>query len=152
MNDLPNKAKIHQELLSVLVEKERHLESELSDLRLDLSANTKSTAGDKHETSRAMNQLEQERICEQLLELKKSLSIVKSIVTNQIHTKIGLGSLLQTNNGNFYLSIGHGALNLGGQKYFCLSPISPFGKLLLGKTLNDQIVWQGKEIALMSIQ
>ena len=55
MNELPNKAEIHEELLSALVKKERHLESELSDLRLDLSSDTKSTVGDKHEISRAMN-------------------------------------------------------------------------------------------------
>jgi transcription elongation GreA/GreB family factor len=152
MNELPNKAEIHEELLSALVKKERHLESELSDLRLDLSSDTKSTAGDKHETSRAMNQLEQERICEQLLELKKSLSIVNSIDTNQIHSKIGLGTLLQTTNGNFYLSIGHGALKVGDETYYCLSPVSPFGKLLIGKTANERVFWQGKEIAINTIQ
>lgn len=152
MNDLPNKAEIHEELLSALVKKERHLESELSDLRLDLSSDTKSTAGDKHETSRAMNQLEQERISEQLLELKKAISLVKNIDTDQIHSKIGLGTLLQTTNGNFYLSIGHGALKVGDQTYFCLSPISPFGKLLIGKSIKDKVFWQGKEITLNSIQ
>lgn len=152
MNDLPNKAEIHQKLLAILAEKERHLEKELNDLRLDLSADTKSTAGDKHETSRAMNQLEQERISEQLLELKKAISLVKGIDTDQIHTKIGLGTLLRASSGNFYLSIGHGSLNVGGQTYFCLSPISPFGKLLLGKTTKDKVLWQGKEITLNSIQ
>jgi transcription elongation GreA/GreB family factor len=152
MNELPNKAEIHKELLSALIKKERHLESELSDLRLGLSSDTKSTAGDKHETSRAMNQLEQERICEQLLELKKSLSIVNSIDTNQIHTKIALGTLLQTTNGNFYLSIGYGALKVGVETYFCLSPVSPFGKLLIGKTANERFFWQGKEIAINAIQ
>jgi transcription elongation GreA/GreB family factor len=152
MNELPNKAEIHKELLSALIKKERHLESELSDLRLGLSSDTKSTAGDKHETSRAMNQLEQERICEQLLELKKSLSIVNSIDTNQIHSKIGLGTLLQTTNGNFYLSIGHGALKVGDETYYCLSPVSPFGKLLIGKTANERVFWQGKEIAINTIQ
>jgi transcription elongation GreA/GreB family factor len=152
MNELPNKAEIHEELLSALVKKERHLESELSDLRLDLSSDTKSTAGDKHETSRAMNQLEQERISEQLLELKKAISLVKNIDTDQIHSKIGLGTLLRASSGNFYLSIGHGALNVGGQTYFCLSPVSPFGKLLIGKTANERVFWQGKEIAINTIQ
>jgi transcription elongation GreA/GreB family factor len=152
MNELPNKAEIHEELLSALVKKERHLESELSDLRLDLSSDTKSTAGDKHETSRAMNQLEQERISEQLLELKKAIILVKNIDTDQIHSKIGLGTLLQTTNGNFYLSIGHGALKVGDETYYCLSPVSPFGKLLIGKTANERVFWQGKEIAINTIQ
>ncbi len=152
MIDLLSKVKIHQELLSVLLQKEKNLENELIDLRSELSADTKSSAGDKHETSRAMNQLEQERISEQLLELKKALNIVKGIDTAKNHTRIGLGSLMQTTKGFFYLSIGHGAIKVGNQKCFCLSPVSPFGKLLIGKVSNDNIIWQGEEITIMAIQ
>lgn len=54
------------ELRNTLSLKALTLEEELNDIKEALFQDSKSTAGDKHETSRAMAQLEQEKLGKQL--------------------------------------------------------------------------------------
>ena len=105
---------------------------------------TKSSAGDKHETGRAMAQLEQEKSGRQLheaLELKKMLD---RISPDQESKTVSQGSLVITNNGNFYLSISIGKIIIENIIYYAVSPATPIAALLIGKqkmhtfTFNEQ--------------
>lgn len=98
---------------------------------------TKSSAGDKHETSRAMAQLETEKLTTQLsdaLNLKETLS---KINTKETTNQIVLGSVVFTNNRNFYVSVSLGKLEIEQEQFFAISPQSPIGKLLLTKKEKD---------------
>ena len=54
------------------------------------------------------------------------------------------GSILITNNGNFYLSISAGVLTVEGVNYFAVSPASPIGALLKGQKAGHQFSLNGK--------
>lgn len=98
---------------------------------------TKSSAGDKHETGRAMAQLEQEKSGKQLheaLELKKMLN---KISVDQESKMVSLGSLVITNNGNFYISISIGKIIVDNITYYAISPVTPVATLLMGNKKND---------------
>ena len=115
-----------------------------------LSSETKSSAGDKHETGRAMLQLEMEKASQQLKgvhEMKSALSKINLKSSDQVK----LGSLIITNIAKYFLAISAGEIKLENQIYYAISPSSPIGKLLLGKRVGDVILFN-KEINILEIK
>jgi transcription elongation GreA/GreB family factor len=112
----------------------------------------KSSAGDKHETGIAMAQLEQEKLTHQINELLKLQASLQKINPLLAHTKVGLGSLVETNNGWYYFSVGLGPIKIDGISLFALNPQAPIGALLLGKTIGDKVQFNGKTTEVLSIQ
>ena len=115
------------------------------------SDDSKSSAGDKHETAVSMAQLEQEKITTQINELLKQKEQLNQINTTIIHQVIKKGSLIETNNGWFYLSIGLGMVKGEDFQFFCLSPQAPLGQLLVGKKNNETISFNGKTTEIKSV-
>jgi transcription elongation GreA/GreB family factor len=134
-----NKKIILDEALQLLNEKITNLNTDLIDLSAGLQNDTKSSAGDKHETARAMNQLEQEKLQHQLAEFlrQKEMLTQTEITTNS--SVITSGSLFQTNNGLFFLSIPLGRVPTTVGQIMIISPQSPLGKAFLGKRKGDTV-------------
>ena len=105
---------------------------------------TKSSAGDKYETGREMLQQEKDRGMAQLTEANKLMIALKRVSTNGNSTKVEEGSVVLTNNGNFYLSVSAGTLNLNGISYFAISAASPIGAKMMGCKIGDEFVMNGK--------
>ena len=105
---------------------------------------TKSSAGDKYETGRAMAQLEIEKNSAQLAEAMKLKTALSQINPEQTTSVIQVGSLVLTTNGNFYLSISAGQSKIEDKIYFAISPASPIGSKLLGLKANDQFSFNNK--------
>lgn len=123
----------------------------LADTQSAIAEDSKSTAGDKHETSRAMAQLEQEKLGKQILETERALQIISGINPKSKLQEGQTGAFIQTTLGDYYLSIGLGQMTLNDQKIFCLSPASPLGHILLNKKKGDTFSWQNKEITILDI-
>lgn len=100
---------------------------------------TKGSAGDKHETARAMMQLERDKHAGMLHEAIHQKKILESINTLSEHHIIQSGSLVITNEGRFYISIGLGKIQLDDYHFYALAPTSPVGELLLRKKKGDRI-------------
>jgi hypothetical protein len=105
---------------------------------------TKSTTGDKHETGKAMMQLEQEKIGIQLNELQKMNKVMEGIPEELSPEKIKPGNVIFTDQGNFYISIAAGKLTIEDKVYFAISAVSPLGVLFLKAKTNSDVVMQGK--------
>src|SRR5476651_1327333 len=105
---------------------------------------TKSSAGDKYETGRAMMQQETDRNMGQLNEANKLKVALNVISTSTLFTKADAGSVVNTNNGNFYLAISAGSLLANGVTYFAVSPASPIGLKLKGQQAGDEFLLNGK--------
>ncbi|UAM97759.1 GreA/GreB family elongation factor [Polaribacter litorisediminis] len=116
-----------------------------------LQSETKSSAGDKHETGRAMLQLEMEKASQQL----EGIAIMNQILSKIVIAKSGevghLGSIIITDKANYFLSISAGQLVAEGKNYFAISVSSPIGKLLLGKRKNEVVVFNGNQIKIIQI-
>lgn len=104
---------------------------------------TKSTAGDKHETGRAMMQLEQEKLGKQLQEAEGQLAEFEKIDFARLHQTIALGSLIETTRGFFFITLSIGKMDVDGTIIFAISPQSPLGALLIGKKQKDTVVFNG---------
>lgn len=116
------------------------------------SANTeeKSSAGDKYETGRAMAQIERDKAAQQLNEahkLKEVLDRISLAVTNIV----GLGSVIITSAGNFYLSISVGKITVAGIDFIALSTVSPVGALLMNKKVGEKIIFNKQSFEIRDI-
>lgn len=133
------KQKVYEHYLSLLNEKINVLQIVLNELYDSAKNETKSTAGDKHETALAMLQIEQENTHKKLqeaIEQKQQLQTIDLSVQSAIIIK---GSLVQTNHAYFFISIALGKINLDNKTIFAISPQSPLGSKLIGSTLNESL-------------
>ena len=112
---------------------------------------TKSSVGDKYETGRAMMQNEIDKNKAQLATLLKQKAELSKIDLQKEHGHAGFGSLIKTNRGNYFISIGIGKINLDKLDWYCISLSSPIGKQLHNKTTGDSFDFQGRTIELVQV-
>lgn len=112
---------------------------------------SKSSMGDKYETSRAMAQLEIEKNTTQLAEAMKLKSHLESIPREQTGKQVKNGSLVQTNDGYYFISISAGKLEVDGKHYFAISAVSPLGSCLLNKSENEEYIFNGRKILITKV-
>lgn len=127
------------------------LRTTLADLKESASNETKSTAGDKHETALAMLQIEQENTARQLQEVLLQKSGLEKI-DPAIHAAVVVnGSLVKTNKGLLFLSIALGKMTVDGTTVIALSPQSPLGAKLMGSTTSDIAEINGNKYVIEAI-
>ncbi|GAA0891587.1 hypothetical protein GCM10009122_12660 [Fulvivirga kasyanovii] len=112
---------------------------------------TKSSAGDKYETGREMMQQEMENNAVQLSEARKLKEIIDRIIPGKSYDTVQIGSLVITNNGSFYISIGLGKIILDGKDYFAIAPSSPLGALLMDKKAQESIELNGRTFNIQQV-
>lgn len=116
-----------------------------------LQSETKSSAGDKHETGRAMLQLEMEKAGQQLSGITLMKETLAKINVSKNSKLASLGCVIITEKTNYFLSISAGQLVVANTSYFAISVSSPVGTLLLGKQENETIVFNGKKITVKEV-
>ena len=131
------KQKIYNHYLQLVNDKVSLLQKVLADLKESGSNETKSTAGDKHETALAMLQIEQANMRSQLKD-----ALTQKITLEKIDPAISApvilnGSLIKTNRGYLYMSIALGKAVVDGIAVIALSPQSPLGLKLMGLSEAD---------------
>ena len=130
------------EILNLLQEKLKFKIDYLGNLIAETRASnneTKSSMGDKYETTREMVQQEINNLQVQLNENLKAQSVLKTLSVST-HEKIQPGSLVETNNGYFYIAISLGDLVFNNKKIFLISPESPLAKAMMGKLENEEFI------------
>jgi len=126
------KHKILDHYLKVINDKVVMLQKVLTDLKESSSNETKSTAGDKHETALAMLQIEQVNVRSQLQEALIKKAALEKINPNVSATIIVNGSLIKTNKGYLWMSAALGKAVIENIPVITLSPQSPLGQKLMG--------------------
>ena len=127
------------------------VEAVLSSNQKALQSETKSSAGDKHETGRAMLQLEMEKAGQQLVGITQMKVVLSKIDVLKSSKNACLGSIIITDKVQYFLSLSAGQLWVADKSYFAISVSSPIGKLLLGKQEKDVISFNGKTIVINEI-
>ena len=125
---------IHQKIS----EKIQKLEQLIAETRAS-NNDTKSSMGDKYETSREMLQQEINNLQIQLNEHLKSQQILKNINPNP-HKGVSLGSWVETNKGKFFIAISLGEILFNQEKVFVISTESPLAKAMNGKKTGESFV------------
>ncbi len=112
---------------------------------------TKSSAGDKYETGRAMMQIEADNANRQLAQAKEVQNKLNQIKPDKTSETIEAGSFIRTNKGSYYIAIGLGKIKLNDKTYFCISTDAPIAKVMLGKKAGDQISFNGNTINIQEV-
>jgi transcription elongation GreA/GreB family factor len=112
----------------------------------DLFSETKSSAGDKHETGRAMLQLEMEKASQQLAIVNQMKETLQRLTIEDATKNVKLGSLVTTTKGTYFLAVSVGQVLIDKETYFVVSTESPIGKELLGKKTGEIIPFNTAEI------
>ena len=95
--NLEIKEKLHKQCLHVAEDRIVSLQNILQETQDAANNETKSSAGDKHETGRAMAQLETEKLTAQLTEALKLKQALSQIKTTSSTNQITIGSVVSTN-------------------------------------------------------
>lgn len=112
---------------------------------------TKSSSGDKYETTRAMMHLEREK---NEVQLAKTLQLKNELLAtgpDKVCTTAEAGSLVITDQGIYYLAGGLGKITLDGEMYYSIVMEAPIGMVLKGKTEGDAFSFSGKNIQIRLI-
>jgi len=113
---------------------------------------TKSSAGDKYETGREMANQERDRHAAQLHEAQQLLAALQKVNPELPSNTVRPGALVTTNLGLFYLSIGVGKLATAeGQEFVAVSPSAPILAALSGKSVGEEVVFNGKKVQVLAI-
>ena len=138
-----NKSEILKTVSEKLDLKIKTLENLIAETRAS-NNETKSSMGDKYETTREMVQQEINNLQLQLNENVRAKNSLKFININPHHV-IGSGSLVETERGLFFIAVSLGEITFGEKKIFVISPESPLAKAM--KELK-----KGEKFSVNSIQ
>ena len=105
---------------------------------------TKSSAGDKYETGRAMMQMEQDKHRAQLAKATLLKNQLRQIDLEKQFEKVELGALVQTDSSRYFIAVGIGKIAIDGEVYFVISPEAPIAKAMLNKRESDSLQFQNR--------
>ena len=131
------KHKIYAHCLRVLSLKIEEIKKAMGEVSEGIADDSKSSAGDKHETSRAMAQIEMEKIAKQLSEAVEQKTMLEKLQLNSSSSKIIKGSLVKTNTVYFFISVAIGRITVDNISVIAISPHSPISIKLIGLKTND---------------
>jgi hypothetical protein len=135
------KEQILQKCKELVDEKLNKLFYALEELNESAEAESKSTAGDKHETGRAMIQIEQEKIGKQIQEWENQKLLLHKIDVCKDTDRISIGTLIETDRELFFLAINLGKIKLEEHDVMVISVQSTLGSLMTKHHKNDKITF-----------
>jgi hypothetical protein len=127
------------------------IQKSLDDIANSLKSETKSSAGDKYETGRAMLHLEKEKQMTKRSLLATSQKIIHDISPESVYSTVQSGALVLTSQGIFYIAISAGKVLLDKQEFFVISLSSPIGKALYNKKKGDSFNFRGKACMILDV-
>lgn len=148
---LETKENLYSQCLNFVENRFQIIQNTINEIQESLTSETKSSAGDKHETGRAMLQLEREKAGNQLAEIQKIKENLSKLNITNTSENIGLGSVVYTNKSNYFIAISAGELKVKNDVFYAISPNTPIGQLLMGKTVGESIVFRDQQFKIVSV-
>ena len=105
---------------------------------------SKSSAGDKYETARAMGQLDRDMHARQYEQARQERTVLERVSENDATERIAVGTLVKTTDSWYFIAVSVGAVAVEGTTVLAVSAASPVGKVLVGRQVGDSFVFQGK--------
>ena len=146
-----NKSLLKEKCISIIQERMNGLQSAMKDAQEAANNETKSSSGDKYETTRAMNQLEKDMYARQLLENSKELAAVMETDCSQASFTVVPGSYIQTSSSNFFIIAGLGKISFDDEIIYIISPNAPLAKSMLGKKMGESFTFNKKPQTIINI-
>ncbi len=145
-NNLINK------IASALYERVTEYKNNIELLLESRNNDTKSSAGDKYETSREMTQIELNKISDMLTLNNTIIQDILKIDASIEHQTVELGSIVITTTDKYFISVAFGKIKLENDEYYAISKTSPFAVAIKGKKAGDKILFQNREIEILEVK
>ncbi|WP_298417748.1 3-oxoacyl-ACP synthase [uncultured Kordia sp.] len=145
------KEALYNSCLGIVNERQANIQRNFTGIQEAMFSETKSSAGDKHETGRAMLQLEREKLGKQLAEIQKVKEILFKVDPTSEAYQGCLGSVVYTSHANYFISISVGEVSANNSTFYAIATNTPIGKLLLGKKVGDTITFRTQSFVIEKI-
>ncbi len=146
-----SKAVLIDKMHSLLDEKINTINTTISSIKESRDSDTKSSAGDKYETGRAMAQIELDNTKRQLSVTQNLKNELNRVSIEKVFKTVSFGSLVKTSQANYFLSIGLGEVKMNEETYYCVSSVSPIGQVLLGKKAGETVNFRSNPITILEL-
>jgi hypothetical protein len=123
----------------------------MEDAQESANSESKSSAGDKYETGRAMAQLERDRHAQLLAQARAMEQELSRLNAEKVYETVQPGSLVTTSRGAFFISISAGKLRAASADYFAVSPASPIASALSGHKAGDAVTFNKATYQIVSV-
>lgn len=145
------KQDLYNQCLSFVDNRLQTIQNTISEIQESLTSETKSSAGDKHETGRAMLHIEREKAGQQLAEVQKINQILSKIDVSETSETVVLGSVVFTTQANYFVAVSAGEITSTSDKFYAISAITPIAQLLLGKKSGDDIQFRDQTFKIITV-
>ncbi len=145
------KQEVHAACIRALQERIGQAQAGMEQAREASTADTKSSAGDKHETARAMAQQELEKQASALHNLREMEDSLARIDPTHPRSQIQPGALVATDKGLFYVSAAMGKLEVEGQVVLVISMQAPLLTALKELAIGEAGTFNGQSHRLVGI-
>ncbi|MBT2556653.1 3-oxoacyl-ACP synthase [Hymenobacter sp. ISL-91] len=145
------KPRLHALCLAYVHDRMAAIQAAVAAAQESANSETKSSAGDKYETGRAMAQNERDRNLVQLQQARQLLAELQRINPDLPCDAVRPGALVHTSLGWFYLGISAGKLVLEGTDYFAVSAAAPVAAALAGKRPGEAVSFNGKSVQVLAV-
>lgn len=144
MKSIELKSELLKLCKSFVEDRIKNAENAMQNAQQSANSEERSTAGDKHDTARAMSHLEQEKSAKYLDEAIKLKRALSELLKAQPLDVIDFGSLVITNQGTYFIALSIGATKLNDVNYFIVSPTSPIALAFKGLKAGDAATFNGR--------
>ena len=127
------------------------IEEAMREAQASANNETKSSAGDKYETTRSMMQLDKMMNTKQLHEAQQVKQSLLAIDISKNYMTAQAGSLVITAQNAYFLAIGAGKVVVNDLTYWAISQDAPIGKLLVGKQVGDEVLFNKQVLKITAI-
>jgi hypothetical protein len=145
------KHSVFQTCHDLISEKMNSIHDQMKELVEESANDSKSSAGDKHETGRAMMQQEQAQLGKVLFGLEQQKIALERNNSNKGSASIADGSLVFTKDQIFYISIALGKMEVDGKTIHVISGDSPLAKKMKAHTMGDTVEVNGSNHHIQTI-
>mgnify|MGYP006156283841 CR=1 FL=1 len=136
-----NKSDVLDELIKQLTEKLFNLKGSLLSLIESRNSDTKSSSGDKFETSREMAQIEISKIEKEIVKTQQLITDLTSKASQ----------FIITDKGAFLISIPFGKLMVNSSEVFCISNSAPITNQLVNTEISANFKYRGVAYNVLNI-
>lgn len=127
------------------------IETAIAERREAIKSDTKSSMGDKYETSREMLQQDINMNLERLSKSRAELAKLDTINPQDVHTQVSQGAFVKADNGSFYIAVSIGKAKVGDETVFVISVDSPMAIAMNGKKANELFSFNGKSYTIKEV-
>ncbi len=145
------KEELYKKCASYLEEKIGRISHSIQDLEAALTNESKSSAGDKYETSREMINIEIQKLSTQLQQFQQLQVTLEVAKRNGSSKTVKLGSLVKATNATYFICIPIGEVELDAKKIYVIGAGSPIAQALIGKSVGDNFSFNAVSGKIVSI-